>query len=800
MKKYFISALACAVALVSCVKENNAPEQIPGKGEKITISATIPADGLTKVDLAEDTDGLKLTWAEGDIITVIDAANSGNFSVFELTGGKGTATGVFSGDALTGATSYIIQYDNVDKGFNYSEQTQATDGSTSHLKYTARLEGVSEYESFTFSEAWATSKGGTFARSSVLRVKATLPNIGDVHAVYIKADAPIFAGENEIKVTLEEAFDSSEPGALLTVYANLPNGDQEIAAGTGLLVQFQVSDNAYDKYTAYRELEAKTLEAGKVNTFVINCANIKSFANGSASSIGTEANPYLIGDQHQMEALMNLYKAADDDDKAVYYYVKLVDDIDMTGVEWVPFNRTSPGAASHGYGRAINFDGQKHTVSNLTVGSTVAYPSFIGVINGKVKDVVFEGATIVAGNNTAGVLAGYAGTGTITGDFSGITVKNSSVTGGTKQRLGGIVGYVSVPSEAITDCHVIDVTVESTADRVGGMFGETAKNTSVSNCTATGVSVQGSINIGGVAGVGYGNFTKCSSSGSVSSINTVSNKDIGLGGLVGYLEHGTISQCSSSVSINQTNNGRDIGGLVGKMLVGKIEKSYATGNVSGHQRNVGGLVGLITNTAASEPYSIITNCYATGNVTANAHSGGFVGLIEKGIVSISNCYSSGGTVSGNFGMGGFIGYQGSVDLTAEKCIAWVGAVTASSCGTANWSSGAVCGVTHPNCVLTNNYRNPAATYTMWWVPSSTYNHPDVNKATHPLVRIGTDLNEATAAETDLTAFVSDDGEACRWAYHGKIDANKTLSQLAATLEWDANVWDMNGSLPILKFE
>ena len=777
MKKYFISALACAVALVSCVKENNAPEQIPGKGQKITISATIPADGLTKVAFAEDgvdyAAGLKLTWEEGDIITVIDAANSGNFSVFELTGGEGTANGVFSGDALTGATSYIIQYDNVDKGFNYSEQTQATDGSTSHLKYTARLEGVSEYESFTFSEAWATSKGGTFASSSVLRVRADIPmDIDKVQAVYIKADAPIFAGGNEIKVNITTPADAGESN-ILTVYANLPVGDQAIADGTGLVFQFQVSDEAYNKYTAYRKLGAMTLKAGEVNSFNIDCntdQDITKYANQSAEGIGTAANPYLIGDQNQMKALMEVYNSKDAENLSFSAYVKLLDDVDMTGVEWISLNGSHKiDDVENNYQRAIFFDGNGKTIDNLT--SAGKYASFVGVLNGEVKNVVFDNANISSTEGKIGVVAGYLGTTGITAKCHDITIKNATLSN-TTDYVGGLAGIAKTMGADIDNCHVLNVQAS------GNFF------------------------IGGLLGCVDGAWTvkNCTSSGTVSSVNETSNKDICLGGLVGDLKGGgTVTRCSSSVTINQTKNGRDIGGLVGRLQVGTIQQSFATGNVHGNQRNVGGFVGCITNNESS---SIISDCYSTGKVEGNAHSGGFVGLIEKGVVNISSCYSAGDSVSGNFGMGGFIGYQGSVSLTAEKCVAWSSAVTASSNGQTNWSSGAVIGVTHPNAHVSNCYRKPGMSLTVYCPPpSDDWNHPDIDGTTHPLWQ-NSQTAPFTWAESTMTAISagSSNVDAGRWAYHGKIDANKTLSQLAATLEWDANVWDMNGSLPILKFE
>ena len=796
MNKYLIASIAL-LAVVSCAKEGQTPVQNPVEGKQITISATIPVDGLTKVDFEEQggyTGALKLTWATGDQITVTDASNEANTQVFTLTAGEGTASGTFTGTALAAASSYNIVYDSFGPTFDFTEQTQATDGSMDHLKYTAMLTGVNSYTSFSFDNTWATTNGGTYTSSSVLRLRADIPfDLTDVQAVYIKSDpASVFGGKG-IKVNITTPDDEEETD-ILTVYAALPFGDLAIPAGTGLVVQFQVSNKPYDKYTAYRTLGAMTLKAGKVNSIGLDCTSgsqdITQYANKETDDIGTAGNPYLIGDQHQM-ALMKDELIGDE---TVYF--KLVDDIDLTGKTWVPLNPDGT------FNKGINFDGANHTISHLSIPEATAYPSFVGVLYGTVKDVVFDGASIVAGANTAGIVAGYVGTGSYSGFLSGVTVKNSSLTGASKNRVGGIAGYLNITSGTIEDCHVANVTLASTLDRVGGLFGETSNITHVSGCTATGVTAAGAKNIGGLIGVCYGDVADCwATDSNLTSVNTASNTDIAIGGLVGYFEDSgdndaKISKCYSTVSITQTTYGRDIGSLVGKMLRGTVEKCYATGNVSGKQRNVGGLIGLITNTSGM---STVKDSYCTGTVNGTGgHSGGLIGLIEKGAVTISNCYAAGSTVTGNFGLGGLIGYQGSADLTAQNCIAWVNTITPTSYAEGNWSSGAVCGVTHPNCILTDNYRKPGMALTAYWVPSASYNHPNVNGTTAPLVRIGTDLVEANAEATDKTAFDSASGEACRWGYHGKIDAGKNLSQLASALGWDASIWDLTGDVPVLK--
>ncbi|MBU4445300.1 MAG: T9SS type A sorting domain-containing protein [Candidatus Marinimicrobia bacterium] len=139
---------------------------------------------------------------------------------------------------------------------------------------------------------------------------------------------------------------------------------------------------------------------------------------------------------------------------------------------------------------------------------------------------------------------------------------------------------------------------------VGGLVGWKGDGTLLSNSFATG-SVKGDINVGGLVG-----------------INTSSN----------------VSNCyaTASVSMSETAlSGSHFGGLVGRIYsFSVIEKSYATGSVSGAAR-VGGLVGWFRGYN-----SIIMNSYATGSVVGYDRVGGLVG--ESNFESyVVNCYSTG---------------------------------------------------------------------------------------------------------------------------------------------------------------
>ena len=150
-----------------------------------------------------------------------------------------------------------------------------------------------------------------------------------------------------------------------------------------------------------------------------------------------------------------------------------------------------------------------------------------------------------------------------------------------------------------------------------------------------------------------------------------------IGGLAGLvpLEHTlTIQDCSVSGGINATANTTTIGGLVG-MAIGEtnIYQSSFNGYISSYSGNnlgdrgeIGGLVGFLRSGTIQRSYSSIS-LYATSTpITAEKYAGGIVGSMM--IASILNCYS-GGYISMPLGStgyaGGIVGNVGSFGTIAK---------------------------------------------------------------------------------------------------------------------------------------
>ena len=140
-------------------------------------------------------------------------------------------------------------------------------------------------------------------------------------------------------------------------------------------------------------------------------------------------------------------------------------------------------------------------------------------------------------------------------------------------------------------------------------------------------------------------------------------KMYGIGGLMGYAARGSqISECSVSGSINDmTGISGMVGGFIGGM--GKTATiQYSSADVALNVKSdstggsdVGGFIGK--GNGDSNPATIISNCYATGNVTGGSYSGGFAGSLWG--LNIKNCYASGNVSGAVASMATFVGTDAS---------------------------------------------------------------------------------------------------------------------------------------------
>lgn len=647
MKKIIISSLivmAAAALFVACSKEVSTVSPV----DKVTMTAYIPND-FTKVSFTPDAnlDGpVKLAWEGTDKIRVIDHNDASNNSQFEIQAGYTDHEASFSGDPVS-ATSYDILYPGTMESIAEAEdvqfgiQTQTNNAATSQLAYMALLTDVDTYDDVEFSEAWATAHKGTFKQTGILRLRIQLPDgfsDEEVASVTVNAPSAIFyksnalvSGEKVSSLKLNFTGGANPDAGVITGYVMLPWTDMTIAANTTLSVIVETAEHKF--YTkSFTPSTSVTLTMGRVNAIKINKSGFGAASTTFAGGSGTAADPWLIATPAHMQ---NISTNLTD---GVMKYFKLIDDIDLQGINWSPVITAKP------YTRYINFDGNYKTISNLNTKNNVGYPSLFGVFNGIAKNLTIADAQInhtTSGTDVAGVLASYAGAGDISINpiIDGIIIRNCIV-GSDASRItsytGGLVGQIENDNVTISNSQVINTNI-------------------------------------------YGPSTNTGAAG----------------GIVGYVKSGATIEGVAFIE-GSVFSYKQVGGIVGAYAVSEnktatLSRSYSTGAVSASYRWAGGLVGSNV-TAKTNAILSITDCYETGDVNASAYAGGLLGTHNStSATNITNCFAI-GKVSISWGGGGIVAQCAKANLNLIRCMAFNYSISTSvGDSDPHYSSGAIIG-------------------------------------------------------------------------------------------------------------
>lgn len=176
--------------------------------------------------------------------------------------------------------------------------------------------------------------------------------------------------------------------------------------------------------------------------------------------------------------------------------IKLLIDIDLNNESWTPINDFT-GV----------FDGDNHTISNLTVnnGNTDGTAGLFGNIKAstssstpaEIRNLNIKNATISAAGD-CGVICGKSDNSRITGcNISGVVVVNSS-----SGNAGGIVGNVTSSGSWLQRCNVLcaDESTITGSGNAGGIVGNTAVD--VFGCVVNNISAITATSVGSIAGTG----------------------------------------------------------------------------------------------------------------------------------------------------------------------------------------------------------------------------------------------------------------------------------------------------------
>lgn len=183
------------------------------------------------------------------------------------------------------------------------------------------------------------------------------------------------------------------------------------------------------------------------------------------------------------------------------------------------------------------FDGKNKTITNLYINASQLNVGLFGYTNeGTIKNLTFEYANVTNTNNYVGVLVGKA--------FWGSTLQNIKISNTCQIKggnyTGGIAGYLDGNAYNCVNC----ATVQG-IKYIGGLCGYYSR---------TGYSMTACAN--------YGNVTASS---------------LGVGGLVGYFDSGTIQDCANYGDVKGTER---VAGMAGSVNNGKIQNVFSYGNIS----------------------------------------------------------------------------------------------------------------------------------------------------------------------------------------------------------------------------
>ena len=599
MKKSIIATVfAVAAVSVSCTK-------VPEQGGGISMVFHAGSEALTRTSLAE---GNAVVWEPGDAISLFDPSRINN----KFTTEDGGPSADFAGEVSGQGAYYALYPYNVEAGISGSVISTV-------LPSSQEAEEGGFRTGLNLSVAEADAQDRLIFKNACALVKFTLgEGMQDiVKAVLQGNDGEFLAGPVEIDV-------SSETPAAVVIEKNGVAAAEELElAGT-----FSAGADYYFVSVPAKLSKGLTLtlldKEGKVR--VRRGASEADLQAGHILNLGTLDSGSFVS-LEKVDGVYHVYDAqglvewAFKDD-VLTVNVVLENDIDMSGIEWVP---VGTGMDS---GYAGDFDGGGKTIAGLTVKSG-GNAGFFGAVaaRGKVHDLSFSEAQVTGtgDNSSAGVIAGAS--------------------------LG-----------VIEDCNV--VSSEVSGQYAGAVTGN--NSVQVNRCDAVGVSVTGTFSAGGIAGLSYGKIEYCTLSGE--SRIVASGGSSRAGGIVGSTSEeggvktsGRVLKCAVEGAFV---SGVWAGGVAGENGFGIIAQCVVDGVTlthasSGSNARLGGVVGYNTRGDVVACYSANSEIGKDGLVVEA--EGGIVGYNYNDAAWVYGCYSTGVSLSGDVsgdesGQGTIAGY------------------------------------------------------------------------------------------------------------------------------------------------
>jgi hypothetical protein len=293
-------------------------------------------------------------------------------------------------------------------------------------------------------------------------------------------------------------------------------------------------------------------------------------------------------------------------------------DIDATGEDFTPIT-----------GFTGVFDGNGHTISNLTINTT---------------------------SNNAGLFATVSG-----GTVKNLTIENGEIKT-TGAYAGAIAGYVS-GSATISDCHVVNTTVQSgtygAGGLVGGMNAGYGKTAYVTLCSVKESAITSTTyGAGGIVGCVLQDGTVAISESFCNGDTTVIAKTGAAGGLVGYAKGATtVENCYNLASVTAKSADSTYfgaaGGIIGWAYNSgcSVKNTYNRGTVTCASSSTiatyaGGISGYNVGLTATQAFNSGTVAAASGSNKASI--GTIFGYSDSNITTcyyLTGCLASGASAT-----------------------------------------------------------------------------------------------------------------------------------------------------------
>ena len=307
-----------------------------------------------------------------------------------------------------------------------------------------------------------------------------------------------------------------------------------------------------------------------------------SVATAFAGGTGTEADPYQITTAAQLIYLRNQVNGGNSYDGM---YFRLEADLDMASKTF----GNSIGYINSGYKAYYfdgHFDGNNHTISNLTITSTSGYTALFGNVGNGTNESVISNLTL-SGVNITRTATSY-GAAALVGQAKKVKIENCIIESGTITSKGGYTaGFVATKASGGT------LTITNCINRATIAYNGTGASAMTAGICAKAVS---------------GQITRCVNYGNVSSTK---------GFTAGILADGinaVIEQCANYGDI--TNSGSYAAGILVSSKNYSIKNCFNQGDVSASDK-AGGITYYLDTSKTDK----IENCYNVGTVSITSTPG-----------------------------------------------------------------------------------------------------------------------------------------------------------------------------------